>query len=49
MGKKDCVIPVTLRDNVIRLHQFLFDEEDYVPSQQVEEISEQIELHTKKK
>ena len=49
VGKKDCVIPVTLRDNVIRLHQFLFDEEDYVPSQQVEEISEQIELHTKKK
>lgn len=49
VGKKDCVIPVTLRDNVIRLHQFLFDEEDYVPSKQVEEISEQIELHTRKR
>ena len=42
VGKKDCVIPVTLGDNVIRLHQFLFDEEEYVPSKQVDEISRQI-------
>lgn len=46
VGKRDCVIPVTLRDNVIRLHQFLFDEENYVPSNRVEEISHQIRLRT---
>lgn len=46
VGKKDCVIPVTLRENVIRLHRFLFDEEEYVPSKEVEEISRQIELRT---
>lgn len=48
VGRKDCVIPVTLADNVILLHRFLFDEEEYVPSEQVEEISRQIELRTAK-
>lgn len=46
VGRKDCVIPVTLADNVIRLHRFLFGEEAYVPSEQVEEISRQIQLRT---
>lgn len=46
IGKKDCVIPVTLESNVTRLHQFLFDQEDYQPSEQVREISKQIEGKT---
>lgn len=46
VGKKDCVIPVTLKENVIRLHQFLFDEEEYQPSGRIEEISRQLELRT---
>lgn len=43
MGKKgDCVIPQTLESNVILLHQFLFDEEDYQPSEMVKKISAKI-------
>ncbi len=48
IGKKDCVIPVTLEENVKRLHKFLFDEENYEPSEPVKEISRQIELRVKK-
>lgn len=34
LGKKGaCVIPQTLESNVIKLHQFLFDDENYVPSE----------------
>lgn len=43
VGKKDCVIPVTLEENVVRLHAFLFDEEEYETSEKVKEISRQIE------
>lgn len=49
IGKKDCVIPLTLEENVITLHQFLFDEQDYVPSQQVKETSREIERKVKNK
>ncbi|MEQ2427363.1 LCP family glycopolymer transferase [Enterocloster hominis (ex Hitch et al. 2024)] len=43
MGKKgDCVIPQTLESNVIELHKFLFDEEDYQPSDMVKKISAKI-------
>ena len=35
-------IPVTLESNVQKLHQELFDEQDYVPSQTVKDISNQI-------
>lgn len=43
MGNKgDCVIPATLESNVIALHQFLFDEADYQPSEQVKKISSKI-------
>lgn len=48
IGKKDCVIPVNLEENVKELHQFLFDEEDYEPSESVKEISRQIELKVKR-
>lgn len=43
MGKKgDCVIPQTLESNVARLHQFLFGDEDYRPSEMVGRISTKI-------
>ncbi len=43
MGKKgDCVIPQTLESNVIALHQFLFDDDDYQPSDMVKKISSKI-------
>ncbi len=43
MGKKGaCVIPQTLVSNVIKLHEFLFGEEDYTPSSTVQAISEKI-------
>ena len=43
MGKKGaCVIPATLESNVKILHEFLFDEEDYEPSDKVKQISAKI-------
>ena len=40
--KKDCVVPITLESNVISLHQFLFQEENYQPSESVREVSDYI-------
>lgn len=48
INKKDCVIPVNLEENVKQLHEFLFDEADYEPSQAVKEISKEIERKTKR-
>lgn len=42
IGKKDCVIPLTLESNVVQLHQFLYGTENYVPSQTVRQISARI-------
>lgn len=43
MGKKGaCVIPQTLETNVVKLHQFLFDTDDYAPSETVKSISKRI-------
>ncbi|MBQ6469402.1 MAG: LCP family protein [Lachnospiraceae bacterium] len=42
IGKLDCVVPVTLYENVIELHYWLFDDDDYTPSAQVREISDHI-------
>lgn len=43
MGKKgDCVIPESLETNVTELHKFLFDKEDYAPSDAVKRISAKI-------
>lgn len=40
LGKSgSCVVPIDLERNVIWLHQFLFDDEDYTPSQTVKEIN----------
>lgn len=41
-AKGSCVIPVNLRSNVVWLHQFLFEDDAYVPSATVEEISEHV-------
>ncbi len=35
-------IPLTLESNVIELHEYLYGEEDYVPSAKVEEINQMI-------
>ena len=42
IGKKDCVIPLTLESNVVQLHQFLYPEEPYSPSAAVKKISAKI-------
>lgn len=39
IDRRDCVIPTTLESNVIRLHQFLYGDESYVPSAAVKAIS----------
>ena len=39
---KDAMIPIDLSANVTRLHQFLFENEDYVPSNTVEVIDQSI-------
>lgn len=42
VGKKDCVIPLTLESNVIQLHQFLYGTENFQPSETVRQISGKI-------
>ncbi len=42
IGKMDCVIATTLESNVIQLHQFLYEEENYSPSSTVKKISAKI-------
>lgn len=42
VGRKDCVIPLTLESNVIQLHQFLYGTENFKPSETVRRISEKI-------
>lgn len=43
IGKKgDCVIPTTLESNVVKLHEFLFGDVNYTPSDAVLNISSQI-------
>ncbi len=47
MGKKGaCVIPQTLESNVKELHQFLYGEENYTPSDTVLQISSRISSET---
>lgn len=42
-GLGSIVIPVTLESNVVQLHEFLYGEEEYEPSSQVQSISRKIE------
>lgn len=47
IGKKgSCVIPLDLADNVKWLHEFLFDDPNYTPSDAVQKYSRQIESDT---
>lgn len=39
IGKMDCVIPTTLESNVIQLHLFLYEDDNYSPSGMVRKIS----------
>lgn len=43
-NKGDCVVPTTLEENVIKLHEFFFGstEEDYTPTETVKKCSEKI-------
>lgn len=45
-SKGSCVIPCTLYTNVVTLHEILYDEEDYTPSQTVQDYSWQIVVET---
>ncbi len=38
----DCVVPVTLESNVIRLHEFLYPEDSYTVSEEVKAYSDRI-------
>ncbi|MDR1766725.1 MAG: LCP family protein [Lachnospiraceae bacterium] len=42
IGKKDCVIPLTLESNCVELHTFLYGETGYTPSATVKKISARI-------
>lgn len=46
VGKQDCIIPVTLADNVAWLHEYLFGESGYQVSDTVQTISDQIRANT---
>ena len=45
-GKGSCVVPVNLEENVKQLHEYLFGNDDYQPSNEVTEISAQINSDT---
>lgn len=46
VGSASVVVPVDLEKNVILLHQFLFGDEDYVPSETVKKCSRKIASDT---
>ncbi len=45
-GKGDCVVPIDLAENVKQLHEFLFENYEYVPSKEVQEIAKKITMDT---
>ena len=45
-GKGSCVVPLNLESNVVWLHKFLFDDEDYAVTESVKEYGRQIEAET---
>lgn len=44
--KGSCVVPVSLADNVQWLHEFLFDDAGYTPSDAVQQYSEKVKADT---
>lgn len=45
-GAGSCIVPKSLEDNVRLLHQFFFNESDYVPSEDVKTCSDKIKANT---
>ncbi len=45
-SKGDCIIPMTLEENVVMLHELLFEEKNYTPSRQVNIMSGEITQQT---
>ena len=45
-SKGSCVIPVDLKANVVELHNFLFESEEYVISEEVKSYSQKISADT---
>ena len=45
-AKGSCVVPMDLTENVTWLHKFLFQDDDYVPSDQVKGYSDKIKSDT---
>ena len=45
-GKGSCVVPVNLAENVKQLHEYLFGNYSYTPSEEVQAISDQITSDT---
>ncbi len=44
--KGSCVVPLSLEDNVVKLHEILYQEKDYEPSKEIKEFSRLIEEDT---
>ena len=42
-----CIVPTSLEENVVKLHEVLFNDENYQPSQEIKNISAVIEADTK--
>ena len=47
-AKGSCVVPLDLESNVIWLHQFLFEDDDYTPSSTVKECGAKVKEDTSK-
>ena len=42
-----CIVPTSLEDNVVKLHEILYEEEDYEPTKELKTFSAQVEEDTK--
>ena len=42
-----CIVPTSLEDNVVRLHEILYGEENYEPTKELKSFSAQVEADTK--
>ncbi|MGL5259750.1 MAG: LCP family protein, partial [Lachnospiraceae bacterium] len=45
-AKGSCVIPVDLQTNVVKLHQFLFEQNDYTVSNELSSYSKKVSSDT---
>lgn len=45
-AKGSCIIPMDLEENVVLLHELLYEKEAYIPSKEVAGISDEIEIQT---